>query len=194
MKMKHVILPAIVLAVMGTSGVHAQTTKDSSATQQQSSTQSAASQPAAASGTVLQAISASGYNTMLSNVIKTAGLESTLTGAGPYTVFAPSDQAFTGLTAADSLLKDPSKLTPLIRHHIVSGTYTKDDIIKALTVGKGSTTLKTIDGSTLTLKVNASKNLELSDPEGHTALVTVFDLKGTNGVAHVINGILGSAK
>lgn len=183
-EIKRIVLSAALLTMTSVSAIYAQTT-DSTATQSANTTQ----QPAA-SGDVLQAISQSGYNTMFRTSIKTAGLESTLTGAGPYTVFAPSDQAFTAGSKADSLLKDPAKLTPVLRGHVVNGKYTKDDIIKALTAGKGTATMTTIDGGTLTLKVNASKNLELSDSAGNTALVTVFDLQGTNGVAHVINNVL----
>ena len=145
---------------------------------------------AAPTGDVVQAISTSGYNASLTTAIKTAGLDQTLKGAGPFTVFAPSDQAFVAVPAGDSLLTQQAKLAKTLKHHVVVGQYTKDDIIKALTVGRGSTTLKTIDGDVLTLKVNASKNLELSDASGNTALVTVFDIKGTNGTAHVINNVL----
>ncbi len=185
-EIKKIVLSAALLTMTSVSAIYAQTqTTDSAATQS-----AAATQQPAASGDVLQAISQSGYNTIFRTSITTAGLESTLTGAGPYTVFAPSDQAFSAGSKADSLLKDPTKLTPVLRGHIVNGKYTKDDIIKALTAGKGTATMTTIDGGTLTLKVNASKNLELSDSAGNTALVTVFDLQGANGVGHVINNVL----
>lgn len=184
--MKKIFFSAL-LATIATTSIFAQT-QDSTAGN--SSTAAATSQPASASGDVTQAIAQSGYNSMITAAIKTAGLESTLHGAGPFTVFAPADQAFTAGSKADSLLKDPAKLTPVLRNHIVTGKYTKDDIIKALTAGRGTTTLTTIDGAKLTLKVNASKNLELSDAAGNTALVTVFDLNGSNGVAHVINNVL----
>ena len=144
-----------------------------------------------ASGDILQAISATGYNALLATAIKTAGLESTLQGSGPFTVFAPSDQGFTDAkVAVDSLMKDQQKLGTVLRNHVVQGRYTKNDIIKALSAGKGKTTLTTIDGNTLTLQVNANKNLELSDAAGNTALVTVFDQQATNGVVHVINNVL----
>ncbi len=192
-KIKRIILSGAFLTITGTTAIYAQTqdsaTTGDSATSQDSGS-AATQQPAAATGNVIQAISQSGYNTILAGAIKTAGLESTLEDSGPYTVFAPSDQAFTNGSKADSLLKDPAKLAPVLRNQIVKGQYTKADIIKALTAGKGVATLTTIDGGTLTLKVNANKNLELSDTAGNTALVTVFDLQGTNGVAHVINNVL----
>src|SRR5690606_7024216 len=126
----------------------------------------------------------------LATAIKTTGLESTLKGAGPFTVFAPSDQAFAAVPAGDSLLTQQPKLTATLKNHIVAGKYTKDDIIKALTAGKGVATLNTIEGGKVTLKVNENKNLELSDAFGNKALVTVFDVEGTNGTVHVINNVL----
>jgi uncharacterized surface protein with fasciclin (FAS1) repeats len=141
-------------------------------------------------GDVVSAISKTGYNATFGTAIKTAGLESALQGAGPYTIFAPSDQALTTASAAASWLNDKAKLETVLKSHVVSGKYTKDDIIKALSAGKGKATLNTIDGGTVTLKVNANKNLELSDTKGNSALVTVFDQQATNGVVHVINGVL----
>ncbi|EOR96576.1 hypothetical protein ADIARSV_0207 [Arcticibacter svalbardensis MN12-7] len=214
--MKNLILTAAVVAITGFTAINAQTTspaqtqdststttgqtpvqgQDSSATGQTStstgtsSTGTTTTGAAAATGDIVQAISTSGYNASLTTAIKTAGLDQTLKGAGPFTIFAPSDQAFVAVPAGDSLLTQQAKLTKTLKHHVVAGTYTKDDIIKALTVGKGSTTLKTIEGDVLTLKVNESKNLELSDASGNKALVTVFDIKGTNGTAHVINNVL----
>jgi len=206
--MKNLILTAAVVAITGLTAIKAQTT---SPAQNQDTTSKSAGQAtspaqgkdstaagqttsstanAAPTGDLIQAIATSGYNASLSTAIKTAGLDQTLKGAGPFTVFAPSDQAFVAVPAGDSLLTHQAKLAQTIKHHVVVGRYTKDDIIKALTVGKGSTTLKTIDGGVLTLKVNESKNLELSDASGNKALVTVFDIKGTNGTAHVINSVL----
>ena len=186
--MRRIILSAAFFAITGMSAINAQTT-DSTARSTDQTQSNTTTQPAA-TGDVVSAISQSGYNTTLTAAIKSAGLETTLAGSGPYTVFAPSDQAFSAGSKGDSLLKDQAQLSNAIRGHIVSGKYSKDDIIKALTDGKGTATLNTIDGKKLTLKVNASKNLELSDEAGNTALVTVFDLQGSNGVAHVINGVL----
>ncbi|WP_083256958.1 fasciclin domain-containing protein [Arcticibacter eurypsychrophilus] len=208
--MKNLIITAAVVAITGFTAINAQTTspaetqdttststgqattptqgQDSTATGQNTGTTSTGT--ASPAGDVVQAISTSGYNASLTTAIKTAGLDQTLKGAGPFTIFAPSDQAFIAVPAGDSLLTQQAKLAKVLKHHVVVGQYTKDDIIKALTVGKGSTTLKTIDGDVLTLKVNESKNLELSDAFGNKALVTVFDIKGTNGTAHVINSVL----
>lgn len=183
--MKKVMFSAAFAALIGLATAQAQTT-DSTQTQ----TAAQPTQAAAPSGDVTQAIAASGYNASLATAIKTAGLESTLKGSGPFTVFAPSDQAFASVPAGDSLLTQQPKLAATLKNHIVSGKYTKDDIIKALTAGKGVATLNTIEGGTVTLKVNENKNLELSDASGNKALVTVFDVQGTNGTVHVINNVL----
>jgi len=154
-----------------------------------SQTQSPAS--GSASGDVVAAISGSGYNTALAAAIKTSGVESALVNGEMYTVFAPNDKAFTeNKTKTDALFKDQSAEQKVIKNHIVKGQFTKADIIKALTANKGTTTLTTIDGDKLTLKINSQSHLEISDTDGNTAEVTVFDLKGTNGVAHVVDNIL----
>lgn len=182
--MKKVMLSAAFAALIGLATTQAQTTDSTQTNTTAQPTQ------AAPSGDVIQAIGASGYNASLATAIKTTGLESTLKGAGPFTVFAPSDQAFAAVPAGDSLLTQQPKLTAALKNHIVSGKYSKDDIIKALTAGKGVATLNTIEGGKVTLKVNENKNLELSDAFGNKALVTVFDVEGTNGTVHVINNVL----
>jgi uncharacterized surface protein with fasciclin (FAS1) repeats len=128
--------------------------------------------------------------------VKAAGLETALKATGPFTVFAPNNVAFSKLPAGklDSLMKDPSKLGPLLKGHVVAGHYSKAEIIKALTVGKGKATLTTIDGQTLTLSVSPNKTLQLTDAAGSSAEVIVYDMVGTNGVVNGINGILTPAK
>lgn len=124
--------------------------------------------------------------------VKTANLESTLKTGGPYTIFAPNNAAFSNLPAGklDSLMKDPAKLATLLKGHVVTGHYTKADIIKALTAGKGKATLTTLDGQTLNLSVSPKSTLQLSNATGSTAEVTLFDMVGTNGVVNGINGVL----
>lgn len=131
------------------------------------------------------------YST-LSKVIGAAGMEAALKGAGPLTVFAPINQGFVTLTQAglDSLAKDTTVLKSVINYHVVKGSYTKDNILKALSSGKNTTTLTTLNGGQLTLTVNAEKNLEITDAKGNKALVTTFDQKAQNGVVHGINNVL----
>jgi uncharacterized surface protein with fasciclin (FAS1) repeats len=151
----------------------------------------AAAQPAA-SGDVVASLTSSDNYTALSIAIRSAGLSTTLEGAGPFTIFAPTNEAFGKLpsTKLDSLVKDNAKLATVLKFHVVSGKYTKADLIKALGASKDrKTTLKTLDGETLTLSVVGGK-LQLADDHGNTALVTSFDLPATNGVIHGLNGLL----
>lgn len=134
------------------------------------------------------------YSTALA-AVKAAGLDSTLKAGGPYTIFAPNNAAFSKVppAALESLMKDPAKLATLLKGHVVTGKYSKADIIKALTVGKGKTTLTTLDGQTLTLSLVGSK-LQLANAVGGTARVTLFDLIGANGIVNGIDSILMPAK
>lgn len=124
--------------------------------------------------------------------VKTAGLDSVLKTGGPYTIFAPNNAAFTKLPAGklDSLTKDPAKLSTFLKGHVVTGRYSKADIIKALTAGKGKANLTTIDGQTLALSVSPNKTLQLTNAAGVSAEVSLYDLIGTNGVVNGINAVL----
>jgi uncharacterized surface protein with fasciclin (FAS1) repeats len=135
------------------------------------------------------------YSTAL-NAVKAAGLDVTLKAGGPYTIFAPNNAAFASLPAGrlDSLMKDPAKLATVLKEHVVTGKYSKADIIKALNAGKGKATLTTIDGQTLTLSVTADKKLQLANATGNSAQVILYDLVGANGVVNGLNGILAPLK
>jgi uncharacterized surface protein with fasciclin (FAS1) repeats len=123
---------------------------------------------------------------------KTANLEASVSGSGPYTIFAPSNAAFAKLSAGrqDSLLKDTAKLSALLKTHVVAGKYGKAEIIKTLTAGKGKATLTTIDGQTLKLSISPKSTLQLTDANGNVAEVILYDLQATNGVVNGINNIL----
>lgn len=147
----------------------------------------AAVQPAA-SGDIASVLN----GTTFGNVLTTSKLDSVIKGPGPYTVFAPNNEAFAKLSPAkqDSLLKDPVKLSAVVKKHVIVGKYTKTDIIKALQAGKGSTTLKTIDGQSLTLSVSPAKQLVLTDSDGNVSQVVSFDANASNGVVHGVNALL----
>jgi uncharacterized surface protein with fasciclin (FAS1) repeats len=151
----------------------------------------AATATASASGDVVSTISGSGNYAALGIALRAANLGETLKGAGPYTIFAPTNEAFSKLSSdqLDALVKDPAALATVLKYHVISGKMMKADVIKALSTGKGKATLKTIDGQTLTLSVVDSK-LQLADDKGNTAQVTAFDLNASNGVVHGINGVL----
>lgn len=143
------------------------------------------------SGDIVASLTSSDNYTALSIAIRAAGLAETLEGAGPFTVFAPTNEAIGKLPSAqlDALMKDPAKLAATLKGHVISGKLMKADVIKALSAGKGKTTLKTLDGQDLTLSV-ANGKLQLADAQGNTALVTAFDLPASNGVIHGLNAVL----
>jgi len=161
----------------------------------QSFAQTAPAAPAAAApaggGDVVASATSSDNYTAFSIALRAAGLSETLEGAGPYTIFAPTNEAFGKIPSAqlDALMKDPAKLAAVVKGHIVSGKLMKADVIKALTTGKGKAVLKTLDGQDITLSV-ANGKLQLADAAGNTALVTGFDLAASNGVIHGLNGVL----
>ncbi|SEP43769.1 Uncaracterized surface protein containing fasciclin (FAS1) repeats [Mucilaginibacter sp. OK283] len=148
--------------------------------------------PAAASGDVVGVLSSTTDFAPLALAVKTADLEPELKGPGPFTVFAPNDVAFSKVPkpTMDDLTKDHGKLAKVLNYHVVAGKYTKADIIKALTAGKGKAVLKTVDGDNLTLSVNDKSNLQIVDAKGNAALVVSFDTMASNGVIHGLNGVL----
>jgi uncharacterized surface protein with fasciclin (FAS1) repeats len=151
-----------------------------------------AAAPSAASGDVVGVLSSSTNFAPMALAIKNADLEATLKAAGPFTVFAPNDVAFSKVPkpTMDDLMKDKAKLARVLKYHVIAGKYTKTDIIKALNAGKGKAVLKTIDGDALTLSVNDKSNLQLTDAKGNTAVVVSFDSMASNGVIHGLDGVL----
>ncbi len=131
--------------------------------------------------------------TTLTTAIKSANLDTDLKGAGPFTVLAPSNEDFSAISKGklDSLMKDPAKLATTLKAHVINGKYDKAALIKALVAGKGTASLKTIDGQTLTLSVK-DKKLAITDAQGTTVEVTSFDTPATNGIIDGINGVLMS--
>lgn len=166
-------------------------------TQQQDTTAKAApattqAATAASSGDVVGVLATTTDFAPLALAVKTADLEATLKGPGPFTIFAPNDVAFSKVPkpTMDDLTKDHAKLAKLLKYHVVAGKYTKADIIKALSAGKGKASLKTIDGEVLNLSVNDKSNLQIVDAKGNAAQVISFDTMASNGVVHGLNGVL----
>jgi uncharacterized surface protein with fasciclin (FAS1) repeats len=124
---------------------------------------------------------------------KAAGLDTTLAGPGPYTIFVPSNSAFEKLPAGamDNMLKPESRaqLTKLLSNHILSGSILAEDIGKAIDNGKGQTQLMTIGGGTLTATKDGDK-IVLTDEAGGKSVVTGADGKASNGVIHRVDGVL----
>jgi uncharacterized surface protein with fasciclin (FAS1) repeats len=132
-------------------------------------------------------------HTTLVAAVKAAGLVDTLEGSGPFTVFAPTNEAFARLPAGtvDSLLKPENKgmLTAILTYHVVPGRLTEADIDAKIREGGGKATLKTVQGEDLTFMRGAG-HLWVIDAKGDKAEVTIPNVMQSNGVIQVINKVL----
>jgi uncharacterized surface protein with fasciclin (FAS1) repeats len=132
-------------------------------------------------------------HTTLVAAVKTAGLVDTLKGPGPFTVFAPTNQAFAKLPAGteETFLKPENKetLTKILTYHVVAGKVSSKDLVKMIKDGHGTATLKTVGGGTLTAMVQGGK-IMLKDERGGISTVTIADVFQSNGVIHVIDTVL----
>jgi uncharacterized surface protein with fasciclin (FAS1) repeats len=133
-------------------------------------------------------------HTTLVAAVKAAGLVDTLQGAGPFTVFAPTNAAFGKLPAGtvDSLVKpeNKGKLTGILTYHVVPGRMTAAGLMKAVKDGEGTARLKTVQGEELTIKQAGPGKLTITDAKGDSAAVTIADVLQSNGVIHVIDTVL----
>jgi uncharacterized surface protein with fasciclin (FAS1) repeats len=126
---------------------------------------------------------------------KTAGLDQTLAGPGPYTVFVPDDAAFNSAPAGtfDAKPQNRAQLTGVLTNLILPGTVMVADIDKAIDKGKGKTPLATMGGGTLTATKEGGKTV-LTDSAGHKATITQGDEQFTNGVVHHVDALLMPSK
>jgi uncharacterized surface protein with fasciclin (FAS1) repeats len=132
-------------------------------------------------------------HTTLVAAVKAAGLVQTLEGSGPFTVFAPTNEAFNLLPAGtvDNLLKPENKptLTKVLTYHVVAGKLDAKALAKAIKLGHGTAELKTVAGGRLWVMMKG-KDILLKDEKGGTAKVTIKDVYQSNGVIHVIDHVL----
>lgn len=133
-------------------------------------------------------------HTTLVAAVKAAGLVDALQGEGPFTVFAPVNDAFENLPAGtvETLLKPENKdaLSNVLTYHVVSGKYDFDAIAKLVKSGKGKATLTALNGGTLTATMNGDHNIMLTDENGGKANISVYDVYQSNGVIHVIDSVV----
>lgn len=131
-------------------------------------------------------------HTTLVAAVKAAGLVETLQGDGPFTVFAPTNEAFNKLPAGtvDNLLKEENKptLTSVLTYHVVPGKLDSKEIAKLIKAGNGKAELTTVQGGKLWAWMKGDK-LMLKDEKGGTASVTIKDVYQSNGVIHVIDAV-----
>ena len=132
-------------------------------------------------------------HTTLVAAVKAAGLVETLQGKGPFTVFAPTNEAFAKLPkgTVETLLKPENKkmLQTILTYHVVAGKMNSSDIAAAIKKGGGKATLNTVSGGTLTAWMKG-KDLYITDENGKSAKVTIADVNQSNGVIHVIDAVV----
>ena len=136
---------------------------------------------------------ASPDHTTLVAAVKAAGLVDTLQGAGPFTVFAPTNEAFAKLPAGtvDTLVKPENKamLVKILTYHVVPGRMTAKDLKSAIKAGGGKATLTTVEGEPLVATMSMGK-LMLTDAKGGMSTVTIPNVIQSNGVIHVVDTVL----
>jgi uncharacterized surface protein with fasciclin (FAS1) repeats len=146
-----------------------------------------------ASASLLASLTGAQDHKTLAAAVKAAGLEKTLSGAQPYTIFAPTEAAFQKLPAGtvDGLLgaDQRGQLTALLTGHIVPGTVTAQDLTKAVERGKGKAQIATVGGATLSFSQQGDA-LVLTDAKGGQVRVVAADQAASNGVIHGIDGVL----
>lgn len=142
---------------------------------------------------IVDVAAGSNAHTTLVAAVKAAGLVETLKSKGPFTVFAPTNDAFAKLPAGtvDNLLKPENKaaLAGILTYHVVAGTLDAKAVVAAIEKGGGKAVLTTVAGGKLTAAVENGK-VVLTDEKGGKSTVTTTDLKASNGVIHVIDTVL----
>ena len=138
------------------------------------------------------AISTEATSTLVA-AVKAADLVNVLSSEGPFTVFAPTNDAFAQLPDGTfaNLLKPENKetLQTILKYHVVAGKYNAKDIIKMINEGKGKAEIRTVAGATLEAMIK-NGSVYVKDANGNTAKVTAADLDQTNGVIHVIDKVV----
>jgi uncharacterized surface protein with fasciclin (FAS1) repeats len=132
-------------------------------------------------------------HTTLVAAVKAAGLVETLAGPGPFTVFAPTNEAFNKLPAGtvDNLVKpeNKDKLTTILTYHVIAGKLDSKELMKKIKEGKGKAMLNTVQGEPLTF-MQKGNELWVMDSKGNKSQVAIKDVYQSNGVIHVINTVL----
>ena len=142
---------------------------------------------------VQNAVNSKDHTTLVA-AVKAAGLVDTLQGPGPFTVFAPTNEAFAKLPAGtvENLLKPENKATlvKVLTYHVVPGRMTAVNLMKAVKDGEGTAKLKTVAGEDIWIKQAGPGKLTITDSKGDVAMVTIADVLQSNGVIHVIDTVL----
>jgi uncharacterized surface protein with fasciclin (FAS1) repeats len=142
---------------------------------------------------VANAVNSADHTTLVA-AVKAAGLVDTLSGPGPFTVFAPTNEAFGMLPAGtvENLVKPENKatLTKILTYHVVPGNYDTTKLRSMVLEGNGTATLTTVEGGKLWLMMNGSSNITVKDEKGDVADITISDVRQSNGVIQVVDHVL----
>ena len=132
-------------------------------------------------------------HTTLVSAVKAAGLVETLKGEGPFTVFAPTNDAFAKVdkTALESLLKpeNKDKLKGILTYHVVAGKLDAKAVAEAIKKGDGKAEIKTVAGGMITASLDGDK-VVITDENGGKSTVTIADVYQKNGVIHVVDAVM----
>ena len=142
---------------------------------------------------IVQNTTKSPEHTTLVQALTATGLTETLSGAGPFTVFAPTDQAFAAVPQPmTAYLMDPGNkaaLAQVLTYHVVPGAITSADLYAQIKAGGGKATLTTVEGQPLTF-TEVSGNIKVDGTQGSSGYVTQADVAQSNGMIHILNGVL----
>ena len=140
-----------------------------------------------ASRDIVANMAASPEHTQFVANLKQSGLADTLEGQGPYTVFAPTDEA---LAHAGGKPADRAALARTMGYFVVKGRYDSQALLKLINENDGSAKLKTLEGGTLIASMNGPTNIVLMDEKGHQVPISTYDVYDANGVTHVIDQVV----
>ncbi len=133
-------------------------------------------------------------HTTLVAAVKAAGLVDTLEGSGPFTVFAPTNEAFDKLPpgTVQTLVAPENKdmLTKILTYHVVPGHLTASDLKRMIAAGGGKAMLTTVEGEPLTVSEGDMGHLVLTDAKGGMSTITIANVMQSNGVIHVVDSVL----
>jgi uncharacterized surface protein with fasciclin (FAS1) repeats len=184
--MKKALFATVILLAAGCGG------EDGNRSQSNAAAPEAAARSEQPKTHLFQVLSGSADHKTLVDAVKAAGLSETLSGAQPYTVFAPTEAAFAKLPSGGAGLLAPDakgRLVPLLTGHIVPGLVTAEDLGRAIDRGKGKAQLATVGGSNLTFAKDGG-SIVVADSAGGRALVTGAERLASNGVVHSVDGVL----
>lgn len=178
-------LAALVLALAAAAPVHAQMMQDMTVV--------GGRDMSPRRNIIENAVNSADHTTLVA-AVKAAGLVETLEGAGPFTVFAPTNEAFAALPAGtvQTLLQPENKptLTKVLTYHVVAGNYTAAKLMDAIRAGHGSAQLATVQGGKLTFRMNGPRNILVVDSKGNAASISTYDVMQSNGVIQVVDRVL----